>query len=201
MALFGPGVPAMAMAKAVAEASQARLATARGRNGIAITEIMARMEIRPARETDATALAEQMKVVVDEGRWLGTQPDSTVEDLAERFRAALAEDHILFLLEQDAQVAGAIGIHPTPIEGVHTLGMSILEEFRGRGWGRQLVLTALEEARGRGIVKVVLEVWPDNGRAIALYASAGFEIEGYKRNHYPRLDGSRRSAVMMARFL
>lgn len=201
MALLGPGVPAIAIANAVAEASQARLAAARGRNRIAISEIMARMEIRPARETDADLMAEQMKAVVDEGRWLGTEPDRSVADLAEWFRSSLEEDHILFVLEQDGRIRGAISIHPTGIGGVHTLGMSILKEFRGRGWGRRLVLAALDEARRRGVVKVVLEVWPDNGRAIALYASSGFEIEGYKRHHYPRLDGSRRSAVMMARFL
>jgi ribosomal protein S18 acetylase RimI-like enzyme len=60
---------------------------------------------------------------------------------------------------------------------------------------------ALEAARSRGVVKVELEVFPDNARAIGLYASSGFEIEGYKRNHYPRLDGTRRSAVLMAKFL
>jgi RimJ/RimL family protein N-acetyltransferase len=44
-------------------------------------------------------------------------------------------------------------------------------------------------------------VFPDNGRGIALYAGCGFEIEGVKRDHYPRLDGTYRSAVLMARFL
>jgi ribosomal protein S18 acetylase RimI-like enzyme len=107
----------------------------------------------------------------------------------------------VFVLERERRIVGAISIHPTGIDGVHSLGMSILREFRGQGWGRRLVLAALEEARARGIVKVVLEVFPDNGRAISLYASTGFEIEGYKRDHYPRLDGTRRSAVMMAQFL
>ncbi|HTX32092.1 MAG TPA: GNAT family N-acetyltransferase [Solirubrobacteraceae bacterium] len=159
------------------------------------------MQVRPARASDAVGWAEQIKAVADEGRWIATEGDRTVEDIAERFRSADAEDQIMLVLEDAGRIVGGIGIHPTGIEGVHTLGMSILKEFRGQGWGRQLVAAALQEARGRGIVKVVLEVWPDNGRAIALYASAGFEIEGYKRHHYPRLDGSRRSAVMMALFL
>ncbi len=123
------------------------------------------MEIRPAREADVTPLAEQMKAVVDEGRWLGTEPNRSVEELTERFRSALDEGHIVLVLEQDGQILGAISIHPTGIGGVHTLGMSILKEFRGQGWGRKLVLAGLEEARRRGVAKVVLEVWPDNGRA------------------------------------
>lgn len=79
--------------------------------------------------------------------------------------------------------------------------MSILPTFRGRGWGRRLLDAALNEASAAGIRKVVLEVFPENARAVALYLSSGFEIEGVKRDHYPRRDGSIRSAVMMARFL
>ena len=44
-------------------------------------------------------------------------------------------------------------------------------------------------------------MFPDNGRAIALYVSLGFEVEGIRRDHYARLDGSVRSAVLMARLL
>jgi ribosomal protein S18 acetylase RimI-like enzyme len=164
-------------------------------------DMMTGMELRPATDSDVAGWAEQVKAVADEGRWIGSESNRTVEELAERFRSALAEDQILLVLEEAGRIVGSIGIHPTGVDGVHTLGMSILKEFRGQGWGRQMVLTALDESRARGIVKVVLEVWPDNGRAIALYASTGFEIEGYKRHHYPRLDGSRRSAVMMALFL
>lgn len=46
--------------------------------------------------------------------------------------------------------------------------------------------------------KIELEVWPDNARAIALYARAGFEVEGVRRNHYRRRDGTLRSAMIMA---
>jgi [ribosomal protein S18]-alanine N-acetyltransferase len=34
----------------------------------------------------------------------------------------------------------------------------------------------------------LVEVWTDNGRAIALYAAAGFEVEGLRRDHYRRRD-------------
>ncbi len=201
IALFGPGVPAMATAKAAADVSQARLATASGSRGSTTPDMMANVEIRPAQITDASGLAEQVKLVADEGRWIGTQSNRSVDELTERYRSMLEADSIMFVLEHGQRIVGEIGIQPTGIDGVHSLGMSILEEFRGQGWGRRLVEAALEEARGRGIVKVVLEVFPENGRAIALYAATGFEIEGYKRHHYLRLDGTRRSAVMMARFL
>lgn len=50
-----------------------------------------------------------------------------------------------------------------------------------------------------GAHKVELEVWPDNSRAISLYESAGFEVEGPRRDHYLRRDGSLRSFLLMAR--
>ena len=140
-----------------------------------------------------------MKAVVDEGRWLATEGDRTVDQLTEMFRSGLEDGHILFVLAREDEIAGAVGIHPTSIEGVHSLGMSILSELRGQGWGRRLLEVALEEARARSIRKVELEVFPENGRAIALYASAGFEVEGFKRDHYLRRDGSLRSVVLMAR--
>jgi RimJ/RimL family protein N-acetyltransferase len=49
--------------------------------------------------------------------------------------------------------------------------------------------------------KLDLEVWTDNSRAIALYAAAGFEVEGLRRDHYRRSDGSLRSTLMMGRLL
>jgi ribosomal protein S18 acetylase RimI-like enzyme len=159
------------------------------------------VEIRPALREDASALAEQMKAVVDEGRWLATESDQTLAQLTERFRSALEDAHILLVLEHEGRIVGALGIHPTSVEGVHSLGLSILREFRGQGWGRRMIDSALDTAREHAVRKVVLDAFADNGRAIALYTSCGFEIEGFKRNHYQRRDGSVRSAIPMARFL
>ena len=159
------------------------------------------MEIRRARQADAAGLAQQMKVVADEGEWLATQSDRSVEQLTTMFGDALEAAHILFVLEDDGRIVGSVGIHPTEISGVHSLGMSILPDFRGEGAGRRLLSAAVEAADAAKVRKIVLEVFPENGRAIALYASAGFQVEGLKRDHYPRLDGTIRSSLLMARFL
>jgi ribosomal protein S18 acetylase RimI-like enzyme len=79
--------------------------------------------------------------------------------------------------------------------------MVIVPEARGRGGGRALLDAVIEHARTGGAHKLELEVWTDNGRAIALYVSAGFEVEGLRRNHYRRRDGRLRSALIMARLL
>jgi RimJ/RimL family protein N-acetyltransferase len=85
--------------------------------------------------------------------------------------------------------------------GVLYLGMAILPAARGQGGRRAFLAAMLKHARSCGAHKLELEVWIDSARAIALYASAGFEVEGLRRNHYRRRDGSLRSALLMARLL
>ena len=79
--------------------------------------------------------------------------------------------------------------------------MALLPEARGRGGGRTLLEAMIEHAHAIGAHKLELEVWPDNVPAIALYESAGFEVEGMRRDHYRRRDGSLRSALLMALLL
>ena len=141
-----------------------------------------------------------MKVVVDEGRWLATESTTPLEELEVRFRGALeAEDeHFLWVLEDGAELVGSLGLHPSGAKGVLALGMWLLPQWRGRGGGRVLMEAALQ-ARPSHIHKIELEVFPDNAAAIGLYRSLGFEEEGLRRDHFRRLDGSLRSALIMAR--
>lgn len=87
------------------------------------------------------------------------------------------------------------------VPGVLYLGMAILGEARGQGGGRALIQAIVEHAHASRAHKLELEVWLDNARAIAFYASPGFEVEGLRRAHYRRRDGSLRSALLMARLL
>jgi putative acetyltransferase len=157
------------------------------------------MEVRAARLEDCDALAHGMSAVVAEGRWLATEADTPPAELEQRFRASVEWDgFFLFVLEDGGEIVGSLGMQPTQADGVLSLGMWILPEWRGRGGGRLLVDVALA-ARSADVHKIELEVFPDNAAAIALYRSTGFEEEGLRRDHYRRLDGSLRSALIMAR--
>jgi RimJ/RimL family protein N-acetyltransferase len=157
------------------------------------------MEVREARREDCEALGRGMKEVVEEGRWLATEPGADLNGLVEMFRASAgADDHFLFLAEEGGELAGALGMHPTPSPGVLSIGMWVLPQWRRRGVGRMLVEAALA-ARPADAHKVELEVFSDNAPAIAFYLATGFEREGERRDHVRRQDGSLRSAVIMAR--
>lgn len=155
--------------------------------------------MRRATVDDCEDLAEQMRIVVDEGRWLLMESTTTTEELSERFRQAITgRDHLVFVLEEGGELIGCLGMHPTRGKGVLSLGMWIVPQWRGKGGGRKLMDAGLAE-RPPDVHKVELEVFPDNDAAIGLYRSFGFEEEGLRRNHYRRLDGSFRSALIMAR--
>ncbi len=101
--------------------------------------------------------------------------------------------------DDDGAVIGILGLHPTHARGVRSLGMAIVASARGRGGGRVLMDTVLRQLGTTDVHKLELEVWPDNGRAISRYASYGFAVEGLRRDHYRRRDGSLRSSLIMAR--
>ncbi|MGI8749960.1 MAG: GNAT family N-acetyltransferase [Thermoleophilaceae bacterium] len=159
------------------------------------------MEVRRATADDAGTIGRGLASVADEGRWLATPAGTPAGELADRFTAAIEEGHALFAVAEDGQVVGCLGLHPAGADGVLALGMWLLPPARGRGGGRALIRAALEHAQTTGAHKIELEVFPDNGRAISLYSSFGFEIEGVRRNHYRRPDGSLRSAVIMSLLL
>ena len=86
-------------------------------------------------------------------------------------------------------IVGGAGLHRRERAASSALGMMIRAGPTRPRHKRKLLVAAVEHARESG-AKVELEVWPDNARAIALYASAGFEVEGVRRSHYRRRDGS-----------
>jgi RimJ/RimL family protein N-acetyltransferase len=160
------------------------------------------LTVRRAAAQDAEAFASVVAAVAAEERWIGHEPPVDVPAFAERTRARIEDgEDVLWVLEEDGRVVGTLGLHATRASGVMAIGMCIVEDARGRGGGRLLMETVMEHALASPLHKVELEVWPDNERAIALYESYGFEVEGERRRHYRRRDGTLRSSLIMARLL
>ena len=155
--------------------------------------------VRPARPEDAESFAAIVAAVAAEGDTILMEAPVDVAAFSLRVRQTIRDpDHVLLMLVDGEDVVGCLGLHPTSAEGVSTLGMAVLEGSRGRGGGSLLLEAALDAARERGTHKVELEVFCENARAIGLYASRGFSVEGVRREHHLRRDGSRRSSLLMA---
>jgi putative acetyltransferase len=160
------------------------------------------VKVRRARSDDAEAIARVWATVAEEGL-IATEPPVDIKERARHFRETIDGDGpgAHWALESAGDVVGGGGVQETRAPGVLLVGMAVLPDARGHGGGRKLLEAILEHARSSGAHKVELEVWPDNAAAIALYASAGFEVEGLRRDHYRRRDGTLRSALLMARRL
>lgn len=72
---------------------------------------------------------------------------------------------------------GEIRVDPSWM-GFGEIGMMVAADWRGRGIGKALVAAAIEWARGHGLHKLSLSVFPHNEAAIALYLKFGFTEEG-----------------------
>lgn len=72
-------------------------------------------------------------------------------------------------------VAGIQGMRHS-LEFGAVQNVSVLPEFRGRGLGRALILSALYGFRNAGCRKVTLECTAENYPAVKLYQNAGFEV-------------------------
>ncbi|MED7828345.1 GNAT family N-acetyltransferase [Streptomyces chiangmaiensis] len=57
----------------------------------------------------------------------------------------------------------------------------VCADHSGRGLGRALMRSAVEEARSRGMGRLELTVMEHNRRALGLYLACGFQVEGLRR--------------------
>jgi RimJ/RimL family protein N-acetyltransferase len=155
--------------------------------------------VRQAQLGDADAMARVIAAVAPEGS-LGAQPPVDLEQRAEWFRDTIGSEgrSAAWVLEgESGEIVGLLSAHER-ITGVLSLGMAVVARARSMGGGTRLLDAVVAYGREAGAHKVDLEAWLDNGRAIAFYARAGFEVEGVRRDHYRRRDGSLRSTVIMA---
>lgn len=88
-----------------------------------------------------------------------------------------------FVAQKDNRVLGYLGIKPVLDEGYIT-NVAVFPEFRGQGLGKALVKKVLEYAEENNFSFVTLEVRKSNERAISLYTSFGFKLEGERKNFY-----------------
>ncbi|WP_273851914.1 GNAT family N-acetyltransferase [Guptibacillus spartinae] len=80
----------------------------------------------------------------------------------------------VFLAEWNQSVIGKVHIElQNGIGGIYGLG--VLPEYRGQGFGREILMKAVKELRERQAQQVLLQVAVKNKNALNLYQSCGFK--------------------------
>jgi [ribosomal protein S18]-alanine N-acetyltransferase len=103
---------------------------------------------------------------------------------------ALASTHqfrvLAFHVGGKEELAGIAEYQQIVDEG-HLLGIAIVPAMQRRGLGMKLLLAVLEEMRGEGCRRCLLEVRRSNSAGQALYQRAQFKLDGTRKDYYPPL--------------
>jgi ribosomal protein S18 acetylase RimI-like enzyme len=108
----------------------------------------------------------------------GGQEDVTLSNLLEVPDQLLdfwyTQQELYNVYREDALI-GALNLTPGSDTNLNNVGVT--PEQRGKGYGRQITLQALNRLRELDKEKVRLRVHAENMPAIGLYESLGFEVE------------------------
>ncbi len=115
------------------------------------------------------------------------------------FQDCLRASYPAWVLHREGAMIG-YGMLSMAADEAHVLNVCAAPEEQGRGHGRRLLRTLLQQARARGAQRVFLEVRPSNTGAIALYHAEGFNEIGRRPRYYPAKAG-REDAIVMAKEL
>jgi RimJ/RimL family protein N-acetyltransferase len=151
--------------------------------------------IRTAEPGDAGALVRLAEAVgSEEGGWLIADGGWRSASEERRYLKAIRRHAYAAVLvaEEDDRIVGRLSIgretHPAS-EHVADVGLMVADGYRRRGIGRALMENAEAWARGVGVRKIELHVFPHNDAALALYDRLGYRRVGVRRGHFRRSDG------------
>jgi RimJ/RimL family protein N-acetyltransferase len=116
----------------------------------------------------------------------------------------LAPRHALVCVSFDGAIVAVGGANQSMWRRqahVAEIGMGVRRPFWNLGIGRAIGRYLIDWGRAVGLRKLILRVFDDNDRGIALYRSLGFEEEGRLRQDVLRADGRYSDTLVMGLFL
>ncbi len=142
--------------------------------------------IRATEPADYDAIRETMMQPMAQANTLQV-PLTSVEVFRKRAAEIPATDHVL-VAELDGRVVGNCALigYPRHVRRRHVVsfGITVHDDFAGRGVGSALMQAALDLADNwLQYTRIELTVFTDNANAIALYRKFGFEIEGTHKQY------------------
>lgn len=163
------------------------------------------INIRPVRLEDAQYIYE-LRVMDGVRENILALPSERVSKM-ESFISGLTDNQHMFVAEAEEdgakKVIGSISltVNKSPrIRHSGSIGITVSRDYQGKGIGRALLNKIIDLADNwLMLVRLDLEVFTDNQRAINLYKSSGFVIEGTKKYAVIK-DGKYQDEYMMARY-
>lgn len=146
-----------------------------------------RVSVRPARASDARGWIDLLGEVSREDRFILLESvNTTRRELARIFRFGAWSDQTAAIVAVDN--SGVIGqLTTTRNRNIYAhiaeIGMSVARGYRGKGVGAALIEGAKDWSSSFGVEKLVLNVVPQNARAIRFYEKMGFVAEGHRLSH------------------
>jgi RimJ/RimL family protein N-acetyltransferase len=153
------------------------------------------LTVRAAGEADRLPLAVLFAEVAEERDGIATEPPVDVEA-----RAASFDLDGALVAVAGGEIVGSIHVGASRF-GYGEIGMMVARDWRGRGVGSALLAASIEWARGRGLHKLSLSVFPHNAAGIALYRKFGFVEEGRRVKQFRRESGELWDSVEMGLLL
>jgi ribosomal-protein-alanine N-acetyltransferase len=104
------------------------------------------------------------------------------------FADSLAAGHEARVLRLGADLVG-FSVVMKVVDEAHLLNIGIDRRHQGHGHGTRMLHRIMDDARAAGARRLLLEVRPSNGQAIACYRHFGFSQIGVRRAYYPAAAG------------
>jgi L-amino acid N-acyltransferase YncA len=143
-----------------------------------VADFQGLMRIRHATDADLPAILAIYNHEIATGTAIYIDEPQTLAQRAEWFAAKHAAGHPVFVLEDEAGVAGFASYGPfRNFPGYRFCvehSLYVAENRRARGYGKQLLLILIEAATTNGMHTMVAAIDAANARSIALHAKHGF---------------------------
>ncbi len=127
------------------------------------------LQFREAREEDIPAFTHITALAFDE-------PEQSIDWYSPKVLADPQHRYYVAVL-QNVDVIGKLDVALTEQAGF-IYGFGVLPEYRGRGYGRQLLARTIQTLLALGKKQIALEVATVNKNALSLYQSCGFKETG-----------------------
>ncbi|AIG27290.1 GNAT family N-acetyltransferase [Brevibacillus laterosporus] len=91
-----------------------------------------------------------------------------------------------YIMEQDGRIIGTYVLIPTRPETVELVNVAVDEELHGKGYGKQLVLHAIESARLSHYKTIEIGTGNSSVVQLALYQKCGFRMTHIDKDFFIR---------------